>query len=137
MALKSALFALKFSLTWAVPSFNMPTLTAFLGRITRVYNTNMNAFAFSLVGNKCLKLGKTPSMQSPPESLPKFGSPSNICKILKYQRCIATYRLHQPLTQHMITISPKPFLSARNFFQALFGRFCANGIEAYAATQMF
>lgn len=130
MALIPTLLTPKLSLRRAIPSLNVSTFGAFLAGVSRSDKTHIYTFRFSLISDECLKLSKTPSMQTTTLSLPHFGSTANVREVFKNQRCARPNRLNQSLRKHMVAIFTEPFLSARKFFKMSFSRFRAFAFQS-------
>lgn len=114
---------------------NLSALGTDFGSMIRTDLDYFDAFPFSFVSNKLLKLIEAPSVQPKVESS-SFSHLSYSFKILQNNSsCIGI--IYNLFAYHMVTISHEPFLSARHLLEKSFGRPCAFGLKFTTQSPIF
>ena len=101
-----------------------------LRSVARVNRYHLHSGFLNFVSKKSPELGKRPAMQPALAfTMPGAYPVSNLSQILNHDSCARGGTLDNPFGENVVTITPKPYLSASQLSQVAFSRFSAFGLK--------
>src|SRR6266536_391501 len=124
------------TLTGTVTLVAISTTGAGLRTIASIDKRNRDTFRRCFIGDKTLKLSKTPIAQSPALPAASFGAFTNVGQVLHHQGISWLARSNNLFRNNVIAVCLKSFQSARQLLEVSFGRLCTFALQSTSEAEI-